>query len=588
MDNTPQMYGGLKKEDCIAASNLSFQYQNGESLVLNQINLVLERGKFYLLCGPTGSGKTSFIRTLNGLIPHFYRGLFYGYMRINGQDTVTSTTAFLAKDVGMVFQIPENQLFAMNVERELIFGLENLGIPPEQIHDRITSAINMTGIASLLKRAPFELSGGEQQKVAIASILALNPDIIILDEPLSNLDPQCSMEILHILKRLQIEQQKTILIVEHRLENILEYLDEILIFEKGQIIQRGSPQVILNQPLIYEKGIDLSPILLWFKQLQNQKIWTHDIPLDLSAQISGIISLFQKCSRTSPQLQNQTQIVFGINPIITMDHISFSYTSKYTENHALKDVSLSIMPGDVIGILGPNGAGKSTLVKSLTNLRHPQSGHIFIKNRETTDLPTYELAQEVGVMFQNPDHQLFASNVEEELRFSLKNLHLSADQEKQRIDNILNTLSITEFRNKSPFLISGGQKKRVGLATILCRDPEILVFDEPTIGQDAHQKEVLKNLINTFKLKGKTILIITHDMDFIVSIATRLILMRGGQIFADAKPAEIFQDQQALKHCALCLPRTVALINAVRQIIPWIPQDILSISQLQEVWQQCR
>jgi energy-coupling factor transport system ATP-binding protein len=376
--------------------------------------------------------------------------------------------------------------------------------------------------------------------------------------------------------------------VEHRLENILEFLDEILVFENGQIIQRGKPQSILNDSLIYDKGIDLSPILLWYKQLKDQKIWAKNIPINFDDQVQGVINEFQKCFNPLSKSLSESKISVETDPVIVLDQISFSYASKYAKNHAVNDVSLAIQRGEIVGILGPNGAGKSTLVKSLTNLRHPQSGHIFLNNRETTNLPTYELAQNVGVMFQNPDHQLFASSVEEEILFSLKSLHLPQDQLKLRIEDILSTLSITEFRNKSPFLISGGQKKRVGLATILCRDPGILVFDEPTIGQDAHQKEILKRLIVTLQKQGKTILIITHDMDFIVSIASRLIVMKQGGIFADASPSDIFRDINLLKMCSLCQPRTIALIQAVRNKITWIPQEILSIPQLQEVWTKCR
>ena len=231
----------------------SYQYHNTKQFSLHQINLEIEQGKFILCCGPTGSGKTTFIRTINGLIPHFYHGTFYGYMRINNQDTVESSPTELSRTVGMVFQNPENQLFAMNVERELVFGLENLAFPREIITSRIQKAIELTGIQSLLQRSPYELSGGEQQKVAIALLLALEPDTLVFDEPLSNLDPQTALNIIQLLKKLQIDEHKTIIIVEHRLDFLLPFVDDMFFFEDGQIIFHGTPAEILNQPEIFRK-----------------------------------------------------------------------------------------------------------------------------------------------------------------------------------------------------------------------------------------------------------------------------------------------------------------------------------------------
>jgi len=278
----------------ISAINVSFRYKTSDVNILKDINLEINQGKFVLICGPTGSGKTSLIRAFDGLIPHFYRGKFYGYMKVKGKDTISSSPALLSETVGTVFQTPENQLFSMDVERELAFSLENLGYSKEKIKEKIEKVISITRIEKLRHRPPFQLSGGEQQKVAIASLLALDPDILLLDEPLSNLDPKTSLEILNLLKELQSSHNKTIIISEHRMESVIPFVDEMLIIKDGRIIQHDNTNTILNSEIIYSLGLDLPPIIYWFKKKKDEGLFNGEIPLNFEDQKQKLVEIFSK------------------------------------------------------------------------------------------------------------------------------------------------------------------------------------------------------------------------------------------------------------------------------------------------------
>jgi energy-coupling factor transport system ATP-binding protein len=572
----------------IEAKQISFKYKSTNRMVLQKISLKIPRGQFVLLCGSTGSGKTSLIRAINGLIPHFYHGEFYGYLNIKGLDTCEmETPECMGIHVGTVFQIPENQLFSMNVERELAFSLEQLGYSPPDIRVRITKAIEMTGIQGILTRAPYELSGGEQQKVALASLLALEPEILVLDEPLSSLDPKSAAEVVDLLCRLNREFNKTILISEHRLEYIIPYVQRVLVMSQGGVILDDTPSNILNTESFFQTGLDIPPIHEWFmKKKQELRLEDH-IPIDPLEKSKYFRLILEKMKIKS---QSPTVVLSRAEdkspkrvPIITIDNVSYSYDQKLLSDssYALKNISLTVFKNEIVGIVGPNGAGKSTLIRCLNGLIRPQQGNIFIRGKNIALNQVFEIAKDVGLMFQNPDHQLFSSTVVEELRFSLKNLNLGKDIESEIIENTLQWLDLTPLKDESPFNISGGQKKKVSIASIICREPEILIFDEPTIGQDRQQKELLYEIIRKQASLGKTILIVSHDIDFLSHIASRLIVLKAGQILADGDIFKVLSNKYCVHQASLHQTEINALIERTK--IEEIPTDasIFTIQQLE-------
>ncbi len=575
----------------ISATNVSFKYKTSDVNILKDVNLNLEQGKFILICGPTGSGKTSLIRSINGLIPHFYRGKFYGYMKIKDIDTISSSPAFLSETVGTVFQIPENQLFSMDVERELAFSLENLGYSTDQIKERIEKVISITRIEKLRHRPPFQLSGGEQQKVAIASLLALDPEILVLDEPLSNLDPKTSIEVLNLLKELQQTHNKTIIISEHRIESIIPFIDEIIIIKDGRIIQHDNTQTVINSDIIYNLGLDIPPIIYWLKKKRDEGLFFGDIPLNFEDQkqiLAEIFSKYKKMPDFKPIDIKKGKKSFDKIPNIYLKNIHHSYEISADQTKALDNITCSIFPREIVAIMGPNGAGKSTLIKCISGLIKPKKGNVWIQGENIKNLPTYENAKNVGLMFQNPDHQLFLNSVLDEIKFSLKNLHLSEEDEKNRIEKTIRDLNLNDILNLSPFNLSGGQRKIVSLATILCRNPNILIFDEPTIGQDAEHKKRLNNLIIQAQSQNKTSIIVSHDLEFVVNLATRIIILEKGKIFVDGAVEEIISQSLILKRASLDKYRFNMLFKDLHKKFSWIPENILNIKQLEDLISRCQ
>ncbi len=584
----------------VECQNFSFQYKTQEKFALANISLEITSGNLYLLAGPTGSGKTSLIRAFNGLIPHFYHGKFYGYVKIFGQDTIETTSAQLAQKVGTVFQNPENQLFSMNVERELTFALENLQLPRKEIHRRIEKAISLTNLEALRHRSPYELSGGEQQRVVIAALLALEPDIIILDEPLSNLDPITAAGIVQLLVKLQKSEGKTIILSEHRLEYVLEVIDEILVIADGKLLPPVPVTTLLNQDVLYKLGLDLPVLLQWFYIFHNRMKTQKSIPITPESQLEQLLEYCR--DEVSIGISKEEQILeisrsseYKNLPIIEVRNLSFAYDSSVKTPSmippdllVLNDISTQIFRGEIIGIVGQNGAGKSTFIRCIAKLLPTQVGTMYLKGKNIQSLSTSEVSRAIGIMFQNADHQLFAATVQEELEFSLKHLDLSKTEIATRIEETLERLQIPHLLKSSPFEVSGGQKKKISLATILCRRPEILIFDEPTIGQDAKQKQVLREIIWEAHDEEKTVIIVSHDVEFIISLASRILVFDHGKILADDTPSKILTDEFILNQAHLTAPQFWSYYLKIREKFPSFPEKLISIHQLEEYLNSCR
>ncbi len=570
--------------------NVSFNYETEKTLALKKLNFHIDHGEFVLLCGPTGSGKTSLIRTMNGLIPHFYRGQFYGFLKIKDIDSVKSSPPELAQMVGSVFQIPDNQLFATIVEKELAFGLEQMGIPREEIKKRIHKITSRLNLKSLLSRSPHELSSGEKQKVAIASILILNPEILILDEPLANLDPKNAQEIIQLLKSLYTEEKITIIIAEHRMQYLLPHSTKILLLDNGKQLSYNETDKELNKELLYFSGIDLPPLFYRFRELSKSNQNLLNLKKDFQNQIELMKELIQTAIKTNTGevFQNKSKNplekrVEHLNfPLLSIQNLSFKYSGSKSSTNQLNNVSLNLYEQEIIGLLGPNGAGKTTLAKCILGLVQPQTGDIYLNSVNISHYPVYQRAERIGLIFQNPSHQLFERTVETELLFSLKSLKLSQSEKLVRIRETSEKLGITSLLDKSPQKISGGQRKLVSIAAVLIRDPKIIIFDEPTVGQDAFQKQKLKSIIRTFQNMQKTCLIISHDIDFISEIATRICIMKSGKIHAEGTPSDLLTNNSLLKDCSLEPSYFQKVYRGAIKDYPNLPQNIITVDQFEK------
>jgi energy-coupling factor transport system ATP-binding protein len=465
----------------IEMDHFSFTYGGAAQPVLKNVDLRVEEGEFVIVVGLSGSGKSTLCRALNGLIPHFYGGSVTGTVTVDGQDTRTSSTAKLASTIGMVFQDPENQLVMTNVENEMAFGMENLELARNEMTKRVTYYSQYFDIERFFKRFIPELSGGEKQKVALASVLAMRPKYIVLDEPTSQLDEETAALFLDFLHRLNREQGVAIVLIEHRLERCLHFARRVVLMEEGRIAADGSPEKVL--PILNDKGL----IANFSRQAKDDG--------------HGLI-------------------------ILSARNLSFAYG----QAPILRDLDLDVMGNEVVAIVGANGSGKSTLLKHLNGLLRPKQGSVELFGKDIANSTTASMAKEIGYLGQNPNNYLFEETLQKELEFTLKNLKVPKEQWAERMDWALGVLDLERFRHSFPRDLSCGQRERAALASVIVGKPKILILDEPTRGMDYWNKAKLAAIMDSLKEQGMTTILVTHDYRFVAEHANRVLLLSEGRL----------------------------------------------------------
>ncbi|MFC1802974.1 ABC transporter ATP-binding protein [Thermoproteota archaeon] len=561
----------------IEIKNLSYTYPQAEKSALKKINLTIDQGEFILLTGPSGCGKTTFCRTLNGLIPKFYNGEMTGTVTVAGLDTADHSTMELAQHVGLIFQNPDNQIFALTVEKDIAFGLENLGKSKPEMWKEIDWAADVTGIQELRQRATHELSGGQKQRLTIASVLAMHPSIILMDEPTSFLDPVGAEHIFDVLDYLNRELGITIIIIEHRIDLAAKYVDRIIIFDKGEIRSDGKPVDILTDEDTRLIGVGIPKILSLSKRFMDLNLFV--LPTLTADEFYNQIQsrLPEKTEKVKNKLPLDLQGLAGEyhhSPLIEAYDLYFEYTG---DVRALDGVNLTINKGDYVAIMGENGAGKTTLVKHFNGLLRPKSGIVLYDGEDISNKSVAQLAQKIGLVFQNPDDQLFEETVEKEISFALHNFGMKEPLIDKRVNWALNLLDISQHKKKSPFTLSGGERKRVAMASVLAWDPDVLVLDEPTIGQDYGQKERLRHFLMQFGTQGKTIVIVTHDVEFVADSQPKIVLMAGGKIRAEGTTKQIMMNTDMLKFCSVAQPEITRLFSKLRDY--GLPEDVVDVNE---------
>jgi energy-coupling factor transporter ATP-binding protein EcfA2 len=503
----------------LAVRGLSFRYRDRSRWALKDISLELQAGKLMLAAGPSGCGKTTLARCINGLIPRSYKGEMTGSIEVCGQDTSEMSLAQISQSVGTILQDPERQILGTKVINEVAFGLENLGLPREEIRERALAAMSRLGITELRERETFRLSGGEKQKVALAGVLAMEPRVLMLDEPLASLDPASAKEALHMVRDL-VDQGMAILIVEHRVEDVLKIRPDVALFlREGEITYHGSIQGMMESVDYHEVKL---PAALVMERAANDPPG----PEKLASQ------------RKRPQ---------DAPPLVEFQEVSFSYEEGVP---VLRDVSLQVWAGDVLAVLGPNGAGKTTLVKHAIGLLKPQAGDVRVAGRSTRELSVAEVAKTLGYVFQSPSHMLFAPTVTEELAFGPKNLGHGTQEIGKEVAGAIEIMNLSGMEEDPPLALSFGQQKRVSIAAILAMGSTILVMDEPTAGQD--YRNYMDFMDSILQLPSfASILFITHDIDLAVVYANRILLMDQGRIVADGSSEEVLGDVERLERSRL-------------------------------------
>ncbi len=512
----------------IEFKDFSFSYEGGNEAV-KKVNLRIEAGEFVLLCGPSGGGKSTILRALNGLIPHYFRGKMAGKVIVDGLDTSSHPVHELFSRVGMVFQNPDSQLFTGTVEREMAFGLESLGLPRHEIAERVVWAAEVLGIKHLLSRPPRLLSGGEKQLVAIGAMLALKPSVLALDEPLAHLDPAGARRVTEALQEVN-RLGTTVIVAEHRIRCFLPYVTRMIVVADGEIRLDGPPRQVLKEP-VEEFGLNLpAPVRL------SRKLGLPEVLLTVEEALPYAQASF-KPSPPEPgpdafsvvvKCQDLDQVLDG--------------------RAVLERVNLEIKGGKIIAIVGANGAGKTTLIKHFNALLKPFSGVVEVLGVDTRRAKVSELASRVGIAFQNPEEQLFTSSVREEI--------LVAPRFLKRLDEgwireLGELFGLTKLIDRPPLSLSEGEKRRVAFASILASKPEIVVLDEPTAGQDEIFRRHLVELLRTMKEKGHTTVLVTHDLEFAQAVAEEWVVMARGQILGKGHPYQLMTDSQLMENASL-------------------------------------
>jgi energy-coupling factor transporter ATP-binding protein EcfA2 len=497
----------------ISLRDVTYTYPNTEVPVLRDLSLEIEEGDFLLVIGASGAGKSTLLRCLNGLIPHFYGGVLRGEIEVASRDPVAKGPRGMSDLVGFVFQDPEAQFVVDSVEDELAFAMENHNLPQPLMRKRVEEVLDQLNIAPLRHRRVSTLSGGEKQRVAIGAVLTLQPKVLVLDEPTSQLDPQAAEEVLTTLQKLNADLGLTIVLSEHRLERVVQYVDQLLYMPGGgQPPLIGPPGEVLTQvelcpPLVtLAKELDWDPLPLTIKEGQRfARRFQLPSPASLADKIESIDTRSQ--------------------PTVHVSDLWFSYGQR----EALCGINLAVGQGEFVALMGRNGSGKTTLLKNIMGLLHPDRGHVELWGEDTRRLKTEAIAQRVGYLPQNPNALLFADTLRDELDFTRRSQGLPLGS----YDELLRALDLEQHISAYPRDLSVGERQRAALAAILVAGPKVILLDEPTRGLDYLQKQTLADFLVEQCRQGKTVIMSTHDVELVAHCAERVVILGEGQVVVD-------------------------------------------------------
>jgi energy-coupling factor transport system ATP-binding protein len=541
-------------DEVIRVRDLWWRYELGQDWALKGIDLTVRRGEFLVIVGPSGAGKSTLCLTLCGMIPHFSRGYYRGEVVINGRETRQMKLSEITRKVGIVFQDPDTQFVTMSVEDEIAFPLENHGVPRQEMIERVRRTMEMTRILELKDKYPHELSGGQKQRVAIASILALEPEILILDEPTSDLDPVGKSEVFSMLAELK-RAGRTIILVEHNTEEAAKYADRVVLLRDGKIVMEGPPRKVFEEvESIKSAGVYPPQVTELAYTLSTRYGVRGELPITLEECLEWLRELNARIV-TPNRLERPPTGVRG-GSIISLRDVSYSYPDGTA---ALRDVNLEFARGEFAAIIGQNGSGKTTLLKHIVGLLRPTVGEVRIFGKKTSEMSIKEIATKVGYVYQNPDHQLFCQTVYEECAYGLRNLGLSEPEIRRRVGEILRRVGLQGLEKVDTFMLGKGQRQRLAIASTLVMSPEVIIVDEPTTGQDMSQSTSIMELLASLHREGRTVIIVTHNMRLVAEYAERVVVMQAGRVVLDGDVRTVFSQVEKLREALITPPQITQL-----------------------------
>ncbi|WP_410508895.1 ABC transporter ATP-binding protein [Methanosarcina hadiensis] len=560
-----------KSSTVVEIKNLWYTYPGRLEPTLKGVNLKIKEGEFILLTGPTGCGKSTLLKTLNGIIPHESGGVFSGSIKISGIETGNSNQMELSRRVGLVFQNPDDQIFSTTVEDEVAFGPENLCLEREEIDKKIGEALRMVGMSGHRLNSTNALSGGQKQRVCIASMLAMMPEILAMDEPVSQMDPLGTREILNTVRELNRKMKITIMLVEHRLHELAPFADRVVIMESGKIIfDQPASKAFDHLEIFHRLGLRVpEPVEL----CHTLGIKASPFSAEETFPLLTTGGFKEKTRRylTRPDPERKMELpeysLEDTEPLISIRDL----WSGYEKNRmVLKSINLEIRRGERVAVMGTNGSGKSTLLLNLAAMLKPYKGSVKVFGEDTKSKTPYSFAGRIGFVFQNPDLMLFCDSAEEEAKFGPLQLKFENIEERARIS--LEAMSILNLKQDLPQSLSRGQRLRTAVASVISIDPELILLDEPTTGQD---RVNIEQMMDYFKNKGSTLVFCTHDIEIAMLYSTRILVMNEGRIIADGKGRDVIKNIDVLRKASLTQPPVVEIAN-------YLGIDAFSITELVE------
>lgn len=517
-------------------TDLSFTYRRADRPSLRGVNLEIPAGQLLGITGRTGAGKTTLVRTFNGLVPFTLRGELTGRVALFGHLLDREARHEAVRRVGMVFQDFETQLFSTTVRGEVAFALECAGLTRDEMARRVDRALTQVGLAELAQRQPGELSGGQKQRLAIACLLAAKPDVLVLDEPTTDLDPVGKREVAALLREIAASG-RTVVLVEHDTE-LLALADRVVEVHAGRL-RHDAPWAAWRADLdrCIAAGVRPADLAL----VADAMAWP-DVPVDVD---EAFARFSDRAWRPVAGQPNRNSVLFDLHDV------SFAYAPGPP---VLAEINLQIRRGETVALLGANGAGKTTLVSLLNGLRRPTTGRVFFDGRDARDMTIGELGTHVGFVFQNPDHQIFAPTVFEEVAFGLKARAVNPDRWPARIATVLEQVGLSGREEDDPFVMTKGERQKLALAGVLATEPEVIIMDEPTTGLDALDQVAIGELLRRLAQDGHTVIVITHEMELALDLAERVVILDQGRIVADGQSHELFADAALLRRTRLTLP----------------------------------
>lgn len=561
-------------EPIISVRDVSFSYGEGDTTpAISHVSLDVATGDFLGIIGPSGAGKSTLAALLSGAIPHHYTGTLYGATLVAGKDTCDVSLTDISQVVGSVLQDIDTQMVASVVEDEILYGLENFGVPHDQIEKRIQQTLDTVGIANLRDREIATLSGGQKQKVAIAAILAMRPRVLVLDEPTAALDPASSRLVFDTLRQINEHEGITVVVIEQKVALLCEYCNRVAVLNKGELVLQGTPhEVFGHADELRGIGVDSPRVARVYNSLVRRGLAKPGNPclnVDEAANLVRSIVAPALAQRNGQQRAESEAAEYrggsrhvpaarphaeGAEPVVYLKDVCFAYPNG---GATVDDLCMSVYPGEIVGIVGQNGAGKTTLTKLLNGLLRPKSGEVLIAGINTSNVPTSKIAAHCSTLFQNPDYQLCRDTVLDEVAFGLELQGVSNDEARKRAQRVVDHFGLPA--SEAPFSLSRGQRQMVALASVVVMEPDVVLLDEPTSGLDYRECMTVMETVSKMAENGCAVIMVCHDMEVVSDFAERIVVMADGRILGRGQTNQMFSDQKLMERASVAPPQITQL-----------------------------